>query len=100
MIEKIKILMVKLVMVNIFTISGTQILAHGSLILLQLPLLLTLTISGLALHGWLLIEIQLNEFMRVKFYRIVNPVKNTLSTNLSIFIYTISFFSSNTYECR
>ena len=55
-------------------------------------LLLTLTISGLALHGWLLIEIQLNLFafnlvvfrgaalnaiVFIKLDRIVNPVKNT-----------------------
>ena len=53
-------------------------------------LLLTLTISGLALHGWLLIEIQLNLFafnlvvfsgavlsgiVFMKLNRIVNPVK-------------------------
>ena len=54
-------------------------------------LLLTLTISGLALHGWLFIEIQLNGIafnlvvfsgavlngiVYVKLDRIVNPVKN------------------------
>ena len=55
-------------------------------------LLLTLTISGLPLHYWLLIEIQLNEFAFVKRDRTVNPVKNTFLTNLIIFIYTISFF--------
>ena len=55
-------------------------------------LLLTFTISGLALHSWLLIEIQLNEFTPVKLDRIVNPIKNTFLTNPNIFIYTISFF--------
>ena len=44
-------------------------------------LLLTLTVSGLALHDWLFIEIQLNgiafkELAFVKFDRIVNPIKN------------------------
>ena len=68
-------------------------------------LVLTLIISGLALHGWLLIEIQLNGIAFslvvfsgavlngiVKLDRIVNPVKNTFLTNPNIFIYTISFF--------
>ena len=55
-------------------------------------LLLTLKISGLALHYWLFIEMQLNEFAFVKLDRIVNPVKNTFLTNLVIFIYIISFF--------
>ena len=69
--------------------------------------LLTLTISGPALHGWLLIEIQLNLFefnlvvfsgavlngiVFMKLDRIVNPAKNTFLTNPNIFIYTISFF--------
>ena len=55
-------------------------------------LLLTLTISGLALHGWLFIEIELKELAFVKFDRIVNPTKNTFLTNLNIFIYIMSFF--------
>ena len=70
-------------------------------------LLLTLIISGLALHGWLFIEIQLNGIafnlvvfsgavldgiVFMKFDRIINPVKNTFLTNPNIFIYTISFF--------
>ena len=43
-------------------------------------LLLTLTISGLALHGWLFIEIQINGITFngiafAKFDRIVNPIK-------------------------
>ena len=58
-------------------------------------LLLILTISDLALHGWLLIEIRLNEFTFVKLDRIVNPVKNTFLANLNIFVYTISFFFIN-----
>ena len=46
-------------------------------------LLFTLTTSGLALHGWLLTEIQLNLFALngnafVKLDRIVNPVKKKL----------------------
>ena len=72
--------------------------------------LLTLTISGLALHGWLLIEIRLNLFafklvvfsgaVFMKLDRIVNPVKNTFLTNPNIFIYTTSFFFLwNIYEC-
>ena len=65
-------------------------------------LLLTLTISGLALHGWLLIEIQLNLFVfnggvlngtvLMKLDRIVNPIKNTFLTNPNTFIYTVIFF--------
>ena len=60
-------------------------------------LLFTLTTSRLALHGWLLIEIQLNLFALngnafVKLDRIVNPVKKTFLTNPNIFIYTASFF--------
>ena len=61
-------------------------------------LLLTLTISGLALHSCLLIEIQLNVvafngIAFVKLDRIVNPVKKHFLTNLNIFIYFMSFFS-------
>ena len=63
-------------------------------------LLLTLTIYGLALHGWLFIEIQLNgiafkELVFVKLHIIVNPTRNTFLANLNNFIYTILFFSSN-----
>ena len=54
-------------------------------------LLLTLTISGLHLHAWLLIEMQLKEFAFVKLDKIVNPMKNSFLTNLNIFVYTISF---------
>ena len=69
--------------------------------------LLTLTISGLALHDWLFIEIQLNGtavnlvvfseavligIVFMKLDRIVNPVKNTFLINPNIFIYTMSFF--------
>ena len=61
---------------KVFKISRTHNFAYGSLILLELPLhllvlilkgkntgfsLLTLTICGLALHYWLLIEIDFNE---------------------------------------
>ena len=60
-----------------FATSGTHNFANGSFILLQLPLhllvlilkgrntgslLLTLTISGLTLHPWLLIETYFNGF--------------------------------------
>ena len=55
-------------------------------------LLLTLAISGLALHAWLFIEIQVNEFTLVKLDIIANPRKNTFLTNLNTIIYTISFF--------
>ena len=59
-------------------------------------LLLTLTTCGLVLHSWFFIEVQfngiaLNGITLVKFYRIVNPMKNTLLTNPHIFIYTMSF---------
>ena len=40
-------------------------------------LLLTLTICGLVLHSWLIIEIHLNELEFVKLDKIVNPMKNT-----------------------
>ena len=71
-----------------FTASETQILAYGSLILLQLPLhlfiltlkrwnigllLLTSTISGLTLHAWFFIEIHSNA--PVIFDLTVNPKK-------------------------
>ena len=94
-------------MFKYFTTSGTPIFAYAALILLQLPLhlfvlilkelnigllLQTLIISGLDLHDWLLIEIQINEFTIVKLDKIVNPIKNTFLPNLNIFIYTISFF--------
>ena len=54
-------------------------------------LLLTLTISGLALHPWLFIKIQLNEiifkdFEFVKFDRFLNPTKNTFLPNPNNFI--------------
>ena len=65
-------------------------------------LLLTLIISRLALHSWLLIEIYFNvvvfngiafnELTFVTCYRIVNPIKNIFLTNLNIFIYTVIFF--------
>ena len=60
-------------------------------------LLLTFIISGLALHSWLFIEIQLNgialnELAFLKFDRIVNPIKNTFLTNPNTLIYTMSFF--------
>ena len=55
-------------------------------------LLLTLIISGLALHAWLIIEIQLKELAFVKIDKIANPTKNTFLTNPNIFIYTMLFF--------
>ena len=65
-------------------------------------LLLTLTTCGLVLHSWFFIEIQFNEVAligiafdkkyKIKFDKIFNPMKNTFSTNLNIFIYIILFF--------
>ena len=90
-----------------FITSGTHIFAYGLLILLQLPLhlpvlilngknigllLLTLTIYGLVLHSWLIIEIHSNELTFVRFDRIVNPIKITFLTHPNIFIYTMSLF--------
>ena len=49
-------------------------------------LLSTLTASGLALHAWLLIEIQLKELAFVKLDRNVNPIKNNFLTNPNTFI--------------
>ena len=65
-----------------FTTSGTHNFACGSLIPLQLLLLLvlirkgenkdssilTLTVSGLTLHSWLFIEIHFNGLRLGKFY--------------------------------
>ena len=62
-------------------------------------LLLILTIYGLALHVWLITEIQLNALAFVKLDKIVNPMKKTFLTNLNIFIFTMLFFSLNIYEC-
>ena len=55
-------------------------------------LLITLTICGLVLHSWLIIEIQLNELTFVKLDKIDNPMKNTFLTHLNILIYTMTFF--------
>ena len=56
-------------------------------------LLFTLTICGLVLHSWLIIEIRLNEFAFVKSDKIVNPMKNTFGTNLKYFhLYNFTFF--------
>ena len=59
---------------------------------------LTLATWDLVLHSWLFIEIQLKEFAFAKAGKVVNPTKETFLTNLNIFIYTMFFFSSNTYE--
>ena len=74
-------------------------------------LLLTLIISGLPLHAWLVIEIQLNEFSFLKPDRIVNPIENTFLMNPNILyvalqlvsfrhVHTIQYYFSlsNTYE--
>ena len=91
-----------------FTTSGTHILAHGSLILLQLPLyllvlilkgkntgllLLTLTIAGLALHAWLFIEIQPKEVVLTKLDKNNEPIFKKFK---HFILY--QFSSSNTYE--
>ena len=55
-------------------------------------LILTLTTYGLVLHSWLFIETQVNEFAFVKSDKIVNLMKNTILTNLNIFIYIMFFF--------
>ena len=63
-------------------------------------LLLTLIISGLALHAWLLIEIQLNEFTLVKPDKTVNPIKNTFLMNPNILYFAlqvVSFRNVRTY---
>ena len=90
-----------------FITSGTYIYACGSLILLQLPLnllvfmlkekntgslLLTLTIRGLTLRSWLIMEIQLNEFMLVKIDKIVNPEKNAFLAKSKILLHYVIFF--------
>ena len=77
------------------------------MILLQLPLRLlvsilngkntssspiTWTTSSLAVHSWLFIEIELNEFAFAKSDKIVKATKNNLLTNLNILIYTMLFF--------
>ena len=54
-------------------------------------LLLTLTFSRLALHGWLFFKIHLNgttfkELEFVKFDRILNPTENAFLTNPNIFL--------------
>ena len=62
-------------------------------------LLLTLTISGLTLHFWLFIEIQLNEFTLIKVDKIVNPAKNAFLTNPNTLLHYVIFFSLNICEC-
>ena len=52
-------------------------------------LVLALTISGLTLHSWLFIEIQLNEFMPLKVDKNANPVKKHFLINPNILYYTI-----------
>ena len=92
-----------------FTTSGTHIFAYGSLILLQLQLhllvlilkrwktgslLLTLTISGLTLHIWLVIEIHLSGVAANKFTldKIVNPVKSIFFYKPNHFYIILFFF--------
>ena len=61
-----------------FTLSGAHIFAYGSLILLQSPLhllALTLIISGLALHAWFFIEIQLKAVVLTKLDKNNDPIK-------------------------
>ena len=80
--------------------SGTHIFAYGSLIFLQLPLhllvlilkgqntsssLLTLIISGLTLHYWLFIEIQING-VALNGFTYDKTVKNIFSINLNILL--------------
>ena len=94
-------------------ISGTQILAYGSLILLQLPLhifilrlngknigllLLMLIVSGLTLHYSFFIEIHSNELTQDKLPKNIIAEINICFMNLNIFILFRSF-SLNTYEC-
>ena len=60
---------------------------------------LTLITCGLVLHSWFFIGKQFNEFVFVKFDKIVNPMKNKFLTNPNIFSYTMLFFTLNIYEC-
>ena len=78
---------------------------------MQLPIYLLILIlngkntgsSPLTLTTCLFIEMQLNGIAFKEFAKpdkIVNPSKNTFLANQNIFIYTMLFFSSNTYECQ
>ena len=48
-------------------------------------LLLRLITSGLTLHAWLFVEIQLNGVVLTKLDQKANPVKNISLINLNIF---------------
>ena len=60
--------------------------------------LLTLIISGLALHGWLFIEIQVKEVVLTKFDKNNDPMKKTLFNKSKHFTLYHFSSSSNTYE--
>ena len=64
-------------------------------------LLLTLIISGLALHGWLLIEIQLSgiafkEVVLTKFDKNNDPMKKYFLINLNILYVALQIVFLNT----
>ena len=90
-----------------YTTSGTHNFASGLLTLLHLPLPLLvltlkgkntgssplkLTICGLALHFWLFIKIQLNEFMPVQVDKNTSPVRKHLLINPRILLHYVIFF--------
>ena len=52
-------------------------------------LLLTLIILGLALHGWLFLEIQVNVVALTMFDKNNDPMKKHFLINLNIFICTL-----------
>ena len=68
-------------------------------------LVLTLTISALALHSWFFVEIHFNVvafngIAFVKLDRIVNRTKNTFFNKSNYFhLHYFFFFSSNICEC-
>ena len=54
-------------------------------------LLLTVIISGLALHAWLFIEIQLQKLAFVKLDKIVNPMKHTFNKSKHLHLQYVIF---------
>ena len=54
-------------------------------------LLLTVIISGLALHAWLFIEIQLKKLAFVKIDKIVNPMKHTFNKSKHLHLQYVVF---------
>ena len=60
-------------------------------------LLLTLTISGLALHAWLFIEIQLKEVVLTKFDKNNDPMKKHFLINLNILYVALQLVFLDTY---